>query len=72
MISFERMRVSTRLLVAGLVVFIGLALMAAYTLSQIRTDALAAHSDRIRNLVEVSRGIIGNYQKLEADKKLTR
>ena len=72
MISFERMRVSTRLLVAGLVVFLGLALMAAYTLNQIRTDALAAHSDRIRDLVEVSRGIIGNYQKLEADKKLTR
>jgi len=72
MISFERMRVSTRLLVAGLVVFIGLALMAAYTLMQIRTDALGAHSDRIRDLVEVSRGIIGNYQKLEADKKLTR
>ena len=72
MISFERMRVTTRLLVAGLVVFIGLALMAAYTLNQIRTDALAAHSDRIRDLVEVSRGIVGDYQKLEADKKLTR
>ena len=72
MISFERMRVSTRLLVAGLVVFIGLALIAAYTLMQIRDDALAAHSDRIRDLVEVSRGIVANYQKLEADKKLTR
>ena len=72
MISFERMRVTTRLLVAGLVVLIGLALIAAYTLMQTRDDALAAHSDRIRNLVEVSRGIVANYQKLEADKKLTR
>ena len=71
MISFERMRVTTRLLVAGLVVFIGLALMAGYTLMQIRDDALAAHSDRVRDLVEVSRGIVANYQKLEADKKLT-
>ena len=72
MISFERMHVSTRLLVAGLVVFLGLALIAGYTLMQIRVDALAAHNDRIRDLVEVSRGIVGNYQKLEADKKLTR
>ena len=71
MISFERMHVSTRLLVAGLVVFLGLALIAGYTLMQIRVDALAAHNDRIRDLVEVSRGIVGNYQKLEADKKLT-
>ena len=72
MISFERMRVTTRLLVAGLVVFIGLALIAGYTLMQIKADALAAHSDRIRDLVEVSRGIVANYQKLEADKKLSR
>ena len=72
MISFERMRVTTRLLVAGLVVLIGLALIAAYTLMQIRDDALTAHSDRVRDLVEVSKGIVANYQKLEADKKLTR
>jgi methyl-accepting chemotaxis protein len=72
MIAFYRMRVSTRLIVAGLTVFIGLALIAGYTLSQIRTDALSAHQGRLKDLVEVSRDIVVNYQKLEADKKLTK
>jgi methyl-accepting chemotaxis protein len=71
-IVFERMRVISRLVVTGFVVFVGLALIAGYTLVQIRSDALAAHSERIKNLVESSVGIIGNYQKLEAEKKLTR
>ncbi len=72
MISIERMRVSTRLLFAGLAVVLGLTLVGAYTVTKIRSEALTAHSDRIKNLVEVSTGIIGNYQKLEADKKLSR
>ena len=72
MISFERMRVSTRLVFAGVAVFLGLAMIAGYTLVQIKSDALAAHSERIKDLVEASKGIIGNYQKLEADKVLTR
>jgi len=71
MISFRQMRVTTRLAFAGVAVFLGLALIAAYTLMQIRSDALAAHSARLKDLVEVSQGIISNYQKLEADKKLT-
>ncbi len=66
------MRVSTRLLFAGLAVVLGLTLVGAYTVTKIRSEALTAHSDRIKNLVEVSTGIIGNYQKLEADKKLSR
>ena len=72
MISIERMRVSTRLLFAGLAVVLGLTLVGAYTVTKIRSEALTAHSDRIKNLVEASTGIIGNYQKLEADKKLSR
>jgi len=72
MVSFRRMRVSTRLAVAGVAVFLGLALIAGYTLMQIRSDALAAHNIRIKNLVEVSQGVVGNYQKLETDKKLSR
>jgi len=31
-----------------------------------------AHNERIKHLVEVSTGIIADYQKLEAEKKLTR
>ncbi len=72
MFSLEQMRVSTRLIVAGTAVFLGLALLTGYSLIQIKRDALSAHSERIKDLVESSRGIIGNYQKLEADKKLTR
>jgi len=72
MIAFERMGVRARLTVAGVVVLIGLAVMAGYTLMQIRADAMNAHSERIKHLVEVSTGIIADYQKLEAEKRLTR
>jgi len=72
MTSLERMRVSSRLIFAGLAVVLSLAMIAGYTLVQIKSDALAAHSERIKDLVEASKGIIGNYQKLEADKTLTR
>ena len=65
------MGVRARLTVAGIVVLIGLVVMAGYTLMQIRTDAMNAHSERIKHLVEVSTGIIADYQKLEAEKKLT-
>ena len=71
MIAFERMGVRARLIVAGVVVLLGLVVMAAYTLMQIRTDAMSAHSERIKHLVEVTTGIIADYQKLEADKKMT-
>lgn len=70
--SFAQMRVRTRLVVSGLIVLLGLVLSAGYTLWQIRTDALAAHDVRIRNIVEVSRGIVAHYQKLEAGQKLSR
>ena len=72
MVSLERMRVSSRLVFAGLAVFLSLAMIAGYTLVHIKSDALAAHSERIKDLVEASKGIIGNFQKLEADKALTR
>ena len=65
------MRVSTRLAVAGAVVLLGLVLIATYTMVQIRRDAEDAHRTRIKDIVEVSKGIVANYQKLEADKKLT-
>ena len=72
MIAFERMGVRARLTVAGIVVLIGLVVMAGYTLMQIRTDAMNAHSERIKHLVEVSIGIVADFQKLEADKRMTR
>jgi len=72
MITLEKMRVSTRLIVAGAAVVLGLSFLTGFTLIQIKRDALAAHSERIKDLVEASKGIIGNYQKLEADKKLSR
>ena len=71
MISFERMRVSARLVVAGAVVFVGLALFVAYAVMQIRSDALAAHDTRIKDLVEVARDIVVDHQKLVVDQKLS-
>ncbi|MDO8789330.1 MAG: cache domain-containing protein [Sulfuritalea sp.] len=72
MISFKRMRVSARLVVIGVAVFLGLALIAGYTLVQIKTEALAAHSERIKHLVETAKGIVAGYQKLEAQGRLSR
>lgn len=72
MISFERMQVRTRFFVAGLAVFLGLLLIAVYTLIQIRTEAIDAHSKRIKDLVESTNGVIANYLKLEVEKKLSR
>jgi diguanylate cyclase (GGDEF)-like protein len=72
MISVERMPVGTRLVVAGVAILLGMLLIAVYTLVQIRSDALAAHSERIRDLVETSRGMVGNYLKLEREHKLSR
>lgn len=72
MISFKRMRVSSRLVVVGIAMFLGLAVISAYTLVQIKSEALAAHSERIKHLVEVSKGIVTGYQKLEAAGKLGR
>ncbi len=66
------MKVSSRLVVAGFAVFFGLALIAGYTLIKLREDALSAHRERIKNLVEVTRGVVGHYQQLEAEKKLSR
>lgn len=72
MISFKQMRVSARLVVVGVAVLLGLALIAGYTLVQIKTEALAAHSERIKHLVESAKGMIANFQKLETAGKLTR
>jgi len=72
MTSFENMRVSTRLIVAGVAVFLGLTFLTGYNLVEMKRDALSAHSQRIKDLVETTKGIVGNFQKLEADKKLTR
>ncbi len=72
MLSFAQMRVSSRLVALGIVVLLGLGFIVGYTLFQIRAQALAAHDARIKDLVEVSRDIIANYQKLESEKKLSR
>ena len=71
MLSFEKMRVSTRLIAAGIAIFLGLLAISAYTLIQIKADALAAHSTRLKDLVDVSAGVVANFQKLESEKKLS-
>ena len=70
MVSFERMRVAARLVVAGIVVFLGLSLIVAYSVWHVQSEALAAHDARLKDLVEVARGIAGNYQKLAGEQKL--
>jgi len=72
MVVAERMQVSTRLVVAGVVIVLGLFLIAGYTLVQIKSDALAAHSQRIKDLVETSQGVVRNFHQLEIEQKLSR
>jgi len=72
MINFDKMRVSGRLLVAGVAVLAGLALLAGNTVINTRDQALDAHKVRLRDLVESTKGVVVLYQKLEADKKLSR
>lgn len=70
--NFENMRVGSRLLIAGIVVVLGLAGQAGYSLYRMKQAAIDAHSVRLKNLVESARGIVANYQQLETDKQLTR
>lgn len=71
MIAFERMGVRARS-VAGIVVLIGLVVMAGYTLMQIRTDAMNAHSERIKHLVEVSTASSPTTRSWRPRRRLTR
>lgn len=72
MIALKEMRVINRLVVAGLVVLLALILITIYTVTQIRSEAVSAHQTRLRDLVNVTNGIVGNYQRLEKAGKLTR
>ena len=72
MLKLEQLRVRSRLLLAGMAVLVGLVLIAGYTLAQQRQNALLAHSERIKHLVEAGRGVVANYQKLESEQKLSR
>lgn len=72
MMSFEKMRVSARLMVAGVAVVLGLAALAVNTVMATRSQALEAHNARLKNLVETTVGVVQYYRKLEADGKLSR
>ena len=72
MLSFEKMRVSARLLVAGIAVVAGLTVLAVNMMIETRTQALEAHNTRLKDLVETTTGVVRYYQKQEADKKLSR
>jgi len=66
-----RMRIGTRLALAGAAIVLGLVLIAGIAAASTRRDAVAAHRDRIRNLVEIATGIVGSYQKAEAENRLS-
>ena len=72
MMSFGKMHVSTRLMVAGFAVVAGLALLTANTVIQIRNDTLEAHNTRLKDLIETTVGIVRHYQAQETGKKLSR
>ncbi|HPT50616.1 MAG TPA: methyl-accepting chemotaxis protein [Accumulibacter sp.] len=72
MIKIEKMRIVTRLLLSASTVIFGLIFLATYSLLQVKRDALAAHSERIKDIVEVAQGIVASYQKMEAEKILSR
>jgi methyl-accepting chemotaxis protein len=67
----KNLRVTVRLALAGCVLLLGLASIAGYTVVKIRSDAVAAHKERIKNIIEVSKGVIGYYQQQEKEGKLS-
>lgn len=69
--KLQQMRVSTRLALAGIAVVLGLVLVAGTAAYTSKREGLAGHSERIRNLVEVAKGVVANYQRLEAEGKLS-
>ncbi|SFN99157.1 methyl-accepting chemotaxis sensory transducer with Cache sensor [Formivibrio citricus] len=68
----NKLDVKTRLAIALGVAFLGIVLLSVFTLFESRASGLVGHQERIKHLVEVANGIVGNYQKLEAEGKLTR
>ncbi|GAB2903284.1 methyl-accepting chemotaxis protein [Uliginosibacterium flavum] len=72
MISLEKLHVRTRLALVIAAALLGLLVLASFALIESRNAAMNGHQERIKHLVEAANGIIGNYQKLEADGKLPR
>ena len=72
MMVFEKMSVSARLFVAGIAVAVGLAMLSANMMFETRSQALAAHDARLKDLLETAMGIVKNYQQQEAENKLSR
>ncbi|MDP5240368.1 methyl-accepting chemotaxis protein [Uliginosibacterium sp. 31-16] len=72
MISLEKLHVRTRLALVIAAALLGLLLLAAFALIESRATVMSGHQERIKHLVEVASGIVGNYQKLEAEGKLSR
>ena len=70
--TFAKMRVNARLMVAGATVVLGLAVLAVNTVVETKSQALEAHNTRLRNLVETSVGIVQHYRQQETDSKLSR
>ena len=70
--SFEKMSVSARFVVAGVAVALGLVMLSANIIFETRAKAFAAHDARLKDLVETATGLVKNYQRQEMDKKLSR
>jgi methyl-accepting chemotaxis protein len=71
MINLNQMKVSGRLALAGLVVLAGMLVIAGYTLFKIRDSAVSAHKERLKDIVQVSKGVVEHHQMLVQQKKLS-
>ncbi|MBS1208746.1 MAG: chemotaxis protein [Proteobacteria bacterium] len=71
MIALENLHVRTRLTLVIAAALIGLLMLTAFALIESRSTILTGHQERIKHLVEVANGIVGNYQKLETAGKLS-
>ena len=70
--ALENLRVRTRLGLVIATALIGLLVLAGFALTTSRSTVINGHQERIKHLVEVASGLIGNYQKLESEGKLSR
>jgi methyl-accepting chemotaxis protein len=72
MASLENLNLRTRLALALVAFILGLVSLTAFALFGLRDSVMNDHQERIKHLVETANGVIGGYQKLEIEGKLSR
>lgn len=72
MSALESLQLKTRLILVTSVALVGLLLLTTFSLLESRSTVTNGHRERIKDLVEVAHGMVGTYQKLATEGKLSQ